>query len=110
MAEVIIENQSSSTSAVATYYKKIQNDFTVSERINTISDQDCDKFSNELPIDIVYKKNTGPEIDSIDNGVKSSNRENEPYRPNDNDNNSSFQTSLKSMDKFIQIRYFSMVI
>lgn len=47
VAEVIIENQSRPTSAVATDDKKIQNDFTVSEQINTIPNQECDKSSNE---------------------------------------------------------------
>lgn len=106
VAEVIIENQSRSTSAIATTHdKKIQNDSAVSEQINTIrtDNQECDKSANELPNDVVYKKNTDTEIDSIDSGAKSSNRENEPYLSNDNDNNSFFQTSLNSMNKFIQM-------
>lgn len=103
VAEVIIENQSRPTSAVATDDKKIQNDFTVSEQINTIPNQECDKSSNELPIDIVYKKNIDTEIDSTESGATPSNRGIEPYLPNVNDNNSFFPTSLNSMDKFIQM-------
>lgn len=103
VAEAIIENQSRSTSAVATDDKKIQNDFTVSEPINTIPNQKCDKSSNELPIDIVYKKNTDTQIDSTESGAQSSNTENGPYLLNDNDNNTFFGTSLNSMDKFIQM-------
>lgn len=104
VAEVIIENQSQSTSAVATAHgKKIQNDPTVSEQINTITNQECDKSSKELPTDIVYKKNSDTEIDPIVSGAKSSNRENEMYLPDDNnENNSFFRTSLNTMKKFIK--------